>query len=146
MRTNASGEVKKCLIRFTSILFDTGKWIPNHRKLCNLSILLWSDYPQTAARLLRGVITLIHLLKGSRMIIVCSWCRKEGNNEFLGEKIPFDDERETHGICVIHYREVRTRWQEMVRVPGLSNAQLSRRNVVLSTLRRWRGLLHLARH
>ena len=56
MRTNASGEVKKCLIRFTSILFDTGKWIPNHRKLCNLSILLWSDYPQTAARLLRGVV------------------------------------------------------------------------------------------
>jgi hypothetical protein len=80
------------------------------------------------------------------MIIVCSWCRKEGKHEFLGEKVPFDDQRETHGICVIHHRQVRTRWQQMVRVTGSSGAQPSFGYVVLLTLRRWSGLFSLARN
>ena len=46
------------------------------------------------------------------MIIVCSWCREEGKAEIVGEKAPLDDDRETHGICVAHLREVQVRWQE----------------------------------
>ena len=33
------------------------------------------------------------------MKVVCSWCRKEGKAEFVGEKAPLDDARETHGIA-----------------------------------------------
>jgi hypothetical protein len=80
------------------------------------------------------------------MIIVCSWCRKEGKKEFLGAKVPFDDKRETHGICVIHYRQVRTRWQEAVRVIDTPSPQPSRRNVLLSSLRRWTCLLRFTRN
>jgi hypothetical protein len=80
------------------------------------------------------------------MIIVCSWCRKEGKDEFLGEKVPFDDRRETHGICVIHHRQVLMRWWEVVRVTGFSGPQPSCGYVVLSTLRRWSGLFSLARN
>lgn len=80
------------------------------------------------------------------MIIVCSWCREEGKNEFLGEKVPFDDQRETHGICAIHYRQVRIGWQEVVRVTGSPSPQSSRRNTVLATLRHWSGLLNLTRN
>src|SRR5262245_31510380 len=47
-------EVKKCQIRFTSILFDAGKWIRKNRRLCNYWKLLRSYYPQVAARLLRN--------------------------------------------------------------------------------------------
>jgi len=79
------------------------------------------------------------------MIIVCSWCRKEGNNEFLGEKTPLDDQRETHGICIIHHREVHTQWHETVRLHGPLDVPRNSGNVVLSTLRRWRNLLHLSR-
>ena len=28
------------------------------------------------------------------MIRICAWCKKK-----IGEKEPFDDRRETHGIC-----------------------------------------------
>ncbi|MDF0642769.1 MAG: hypothetical protein P0111_01955 [Nitrospira sp.] len=46
------------------------------------------------------------------MKVVCSWCRYEGkNNDVVGEKPPFDDVRETHGICVIHRDEVQARWR-----------------------------------
>lgn len=79
------------------------------------------------------------------MIVVCSWCRKEGNNEFLGEKIPLDDQRETHGICLNHHREARARWQGIARMPESSDARLNGRNVALSALRRWKSLLHLIR-
>lgn len=79
------------------------------------------------------------------MIIVCSWCREEGKNEFLGEKRPLDDQRETHGICVIHHQQVRTRWEEVVRMTGSSGPSSSCRNVVLSTLLHWSGLLNFAK-
>jgi hypothetical protein len=45
------------------------------------------------------------------MKVVCSWCRKEGKAEFVGEKAPLDDARETHGICVPHRDQIRQRWQ-----------------------------------
>jgi len=79
------------------------------------------------------------------MIIVCSWCRKEGKNEFLGEKRPLDDQRETHGICVIHHQQVRTRWEEVVHMTGSSRPSTSRRNVLLSTLLQWSGLSNFAK-
>ena len=79
------------------------------------------------------------------MIIVCSWCRKEGKNEFLGEKCPLDDQRETHGICVIHHQQVRTRWEEVVHMTGSSRPSSSCRNVLLSTLLQWSGLLNCAK-
>jgi hypothetical protein len=80
------------------------------------------------------------------MIVVCSWCRKEGKEECLGAKVPFDDERETHGICVIHYRQVRARWQEASRVVGAPSSQSSCRNGLLSALRNWTGLLRFTRN
>jgi hypothetical protein len=80
------------------------------------------------------------------MIIVCSWCRKEGKHEFLGDKLPFDDQCETHGICVIHYQQVRTHWQEVVRVTGSSGRPSSCRDDVWETLRHWSSLLNFARN
>ena len=44
------------------------------------------------------------------MKVVCSWCHKEGKNEFVREKAPLDDARETHGICILHRDQVRTHW------------------------------------
>ena len=44
------------------------------------------------------------------MKIVCSWCRKEGKSDSIGEKAPFEDGRETHGICLSHRDEVQARW------------------------------------
>lgn len=80
------------------------------------------------------------------MIIVCSWCRQEGKNEFLGEKVPFDDWRETHGICVSHYRQVHTHWEEVIRVTGSSGSLSSCRNDVLASLWHWTGLLNLTKN
>jgi hypothetical protein len=45
------------------------------------------------------------------MKVVCSWCRGEGQNGFVGEKAPFDDPRETHSICLTHETAVRTSWE-----------------------------------
>ena len=80
------------------------------------------------------------------MIIVCSWCRKEGKNEFVGEKGPFDDPRETHGICVTHRQQVQTRWQEVVRAADSVGPRSSRGNVVFSTLQHWSGLFRLTKN
>lgn len=46
----------------------------------------------------------------TRMTIICSWCRLEGCSGIVGEKAPLEDPRETHGICVRHYRVVQARW------------------------------------
>ncbi len=45
------------------------------------------------------------------MKIVCSWCQQEGKADLVGEKAPFDDARETHGICAVHRHEVEARWR-----------------------------------
>ncbi|MCS6897632.1 MAG: hypothetical protein NZM29_06620 [Nitrospira sp.] len=38
------------------------------------------------------------------MRIICAWCLQEGKVALLGEKVPLDDLRETHGICKAHQR------------------------------------------
>jgi hypothetical protein len=75
------------------------------------------------------------------MKIVCSWCRQEGKPELVGEKVPLDDARETHGICVAHRNEVEARWQASIHtashaesVSGLSSALLH-----------WTGLLNVTK-
>ena len=45
------------------------------------------------------------------MKIICSWCRQEGKTALMGEKAPLNDERETHGICLIHRHGVEARWR-----------------------------------
>lgn len=46
------------------------------------------------------------------MTVVCSWCRHEGLAGVVGEKAPFEDRRETHGICPSHRMQVRAGWNE----------------------------------
>lgn len=73
------------------------------------------------------------------MKITCSWCRKEGKAEILGEKAPLDDDRETHGICINHRREVQAPWQESSGViPG---SVAPRGPGISSVLFLWVGLL-----
>ena len=75
------------------------------------------------------------------MKIVCSWCRREGKPELVGEKVPLDDARETHGICVVHRHVVETRWQASIHTaahPGVATG-------ISSTLFRWTGLLNMTR-
>jgi hypothetical protein len=77
------------------------------------------------------------------MKIVCSWCRREGIAEIVGEKAPLDDARETHGICVNHRREVQIHWQESGGViPG---SGVTHGPVMSSVLFRWSGLLKVTR-
>lgn len=47
------------------------------------------------------------------MIVVCAWCRKK-----LGQKEPYDDPHETHGIC-----------DECIQKEIASVAQLAERNL-----------------
>ena len=46
------------------------------------------------------------------MTVVCSWCRHEGLAGVFGEKAPFEDRRETHGICPSHRIQVHAGWME----------------------------------
>jgi hypothetical protein len=50
------------------------------------------------------------------MRIICAWCLQEGKVALLGEKMPFDDLRETHGICWAH--------QLALRVNGLNASRV----------------------
>jgi hypothetical protein len=75
------------------------------------------------------------------MKIVCSWCRKEGKAEFVGEKAPLDDARETHGICVHHRNQVQAHWRASIEVAtGMGIMAGS-----ASALFRWSGLLNLTK-
>jgi hypothetical protein len=73
------------------------------------------------------------------MKIVCSWCRKEGKAEFVGEKAPLDDARETHGICILHRDQIRNHWHAQRRTKGLLTAAST------LALFRWSGLLNLTK-
>jgi hypothetical protein len=75
------------------------------------------------------------------MKVVCSWCRHEGKNDFVAEKAPFDDARETHGICAVHRDEVEARWWAS-RHTGLDSA-VGRR--LSSALFQWAGLLNVTK-
>ena len=77
------------------------------------------------------------------MKIVCSWCRKEGKHEFVGEKAPLDDARETHGICVLHRDQIRTHWQASTRYTATGGFF---RAATTFTLFRWAGLLNFTRN
>jgi hypothetical protein len=77
------------------------------------------------------------------MRIVCSWCRKEGKAEFVGEKAPLDDPRETHGICVVHRAQVHAHWWASSQVAA--NSGDDTRKKVAFALFRWGGLLNLTK-
>ena len=76
------------------------------------------------------------------MKVVCSWCRKEGRAEFVGEKAPLDDARETHGICVLHRDQIRQHWHASIQA-----RQTTRLFGTASTfaLFRWTGLLNFTK-
>lgn len=77
------------------------------------------------------------------MIIVCSWCRREGKSEYLGEKAPFDDASETHGICYVHRDEVQSRWWNSIR---RSSSQVQNNHEgSTSALFRWTELLDITK-
>ena len=75
------------------------------------------------------------------MRIVCSWCRQEGKPELVGEKAPLDNARETHGICVVHRREVEARWQALIHTASRSGFATG----LSSVLVRWTGLLNVTK-
>ena len=73
------------------------------------------------------------------MKIVCSWCRQEGKKDLMGEKAPLKDERETHGICLIHRHEVAARWQASIHTASYSGTS----SELSSELFHWTDLLHV---
>jgi len=75
------------------------------------------------------------------MKIVCSWCRKEGRYDFVGEKDPVDDVRETHGICLYHRDEVQARWRASLQQGA--NAPLAA--ATSAALWHWTGLLNVTK-
>ena len=76
------------------------------------------------------------------MKVVCSWCRKEGKAEFVGEKAPLDDARETHGICGLHRDLIRQRWQASLRNKSPSSLFAAASTLALF---RWSGQLNLTK-
>jgi hypothetical protein len=75
------------------------------------------------------------------MKIVCSWCRREGNPELVGEKAPLDDARETHGICAVHRHDVEARWQASIHTVAHSGVATG----LSSAFFRWTGLLNVTK-
>lgn len=76
------------------------------------------------------------------MKVVCSWCRKEGKAELVGEKAPLDDARETHGICVLHRDQIRKHWQASIQKKNASSFLAAASTFALM---RWSGLLNLTK-
>ncbi|CUS32106.1 hypothetical protein COMA1_10422 [Candidatus Nitrospira nitrosa] len=60
----------------------------------------------------------LHMESEMAMKVICSWCRGEGQDGFVGEKAPFDDPRETHSICLTHETAVRARWEARRQTTG----------------------------
>lgn len=78
------------------------------------------------------------------MTVVCSWCRHEGSAGVVGEKAPFEDRRETHGICPAHRIQVRAGWTE-TRFDRINGAQEVGGYVVRSATHLLGGLRNLSR-
>ena len=76
------------------------------------------------------------------MKVVCSWCRKEGKAEFVGEKAPLDDARETHGICMLHRDQIRQHWQASLQKKRAASFLGAASTFALL---RWSGLLNLTK-
>lgn len=36
----------------------------------------------------------------------CAWCQRDGGPSFLGDREPFDDDSETHGVCRRHLQHI----------------------------------------
>ena len=69
----------------------------------------------------------------------CVFMVPEGRQaEFVGEKAPLDDARETHGICLLHRDQIREHWQASTRY---THEQAFLRAATTFTLFRWPGLL-----
>lgn len=83
------------------------------------------------------------------MTVVCSWCRHEGLAGVFGEKAPFEDRRETHGICPSHRIQVHAGWMEarfgLVNGTQELTAQEVGGYVVRSAAHLWGGLRNLSR-
>jgi hypothetical protein len=83
------------------------------------------------------------------MTVVCSWCRHEGLAGVFGEKAPFEDRRETHGICPSHRIQVHAGWMEarfgLINATQESTAQEVGGYVVRSAAHLWGGLRNLSR-
>jgi hypothetical protein len=47
--------------------------------------------------------------------VICAWCRLEGKPDLLGEKEPFGNPDETHGICNQHFVGLTDQIAEMAR-------------------------------
>lgn len=58
------------------------------------------------------------------MVIVCSWCKKDGRNGVVGEKPPFEDRRHTHGICEKHAALARSELKKTLSARGLRKLAL----------------------
>ena len=66
------------------------------------------------------------------MKIICSWCRRAGKADLVGEKIPLDDLRETHGICKAHRLQLEALWKDGSRTSATTgDAQSSLGNAAL---------------
>jgi hypothetical protein len=76
------------------------------------------------------------------MKIVCSWCRQEGKAELVGEKAPLDDARETHGICIVHRRNVEARWQRSLYTDSRSGVST---RLSFALFRKWRSVLNVSK-
>jgi hypothetical protein len=75
------------------------------------------------------------------MKIICSWCRQEGKPELVGEKVPLDDARETHGICAAHRHTVEARWRASIAAASRSGVASG----LYRSLFHWTGLLSVTK-
>lgn len=62
----------------------------------------------------------------------CAWCQRDGGPSFLGEREPFDDDSETHGVCRRHLQYL------LAALPSHSFPQVT----YLVVVRRGEGALH----
>jgi hypothetical protein len=82
------------------------------------------------------------------MTVVCSWCRQEGLSGVVGEKAPFEDRRETHGICPAHRVQVRAGWAETRFGHNSSQGSITQETggyVMRSAAHLWGGLRNFSR-
>jgi hypothetical protein len=62
----------------------------------------------------------------------CAWCQRDGGPSFLGEREPFDDCSETHGVCRRHLQHL------LAALPSHSFPEVT----YLVVVRRGEGALH----
>jgi hypothetical protein len=40
------------------------------------------------------------------MVVLCAWCRRDGQPGYLGEREPLDNPQPTHGVCASHKNQL----------------------------------------